>query len=53
MGKKKDKLHKLLIGKQRQSQIQSGFFDGRFVQRSESSKKVYSRKSKYRPIYTD
>jgi hypothetical protein len=37
MKPKKDKLHKMTVGKQREQQ---GFFDGRFVQRAEESKKT-------------
>jgi hypothetical protein len=36
MKPKKDKL-------QREKQVEQGFFDGRFVQRAEESKKVYKR----------
>jgi hypothetical protein len=46
--KKKKNLHKMIIASQRNEQIAAGFFDGRFVQRSEKSKKIYSRKSKHR-----
>ena len=28
----KDKLHKMTVGKQREKQVEQGFFDGRFVQ---------------------
>ena len=43
----KDKLHKMTVGKQREKQVEQGFFDGRFVQRAEESKKVYKRKEKH------
>jgi hypothetical protein len=43
----KDKLHKMTVGKQREKQVEQGFFDGRFVQRSEESKKVFKRKEKH------
>ena len=48
--KKKNKktLHNMIIAGQRNDQIAAGFFDGRFVQRSEKSKKIYSRKSKHK-----
>ena len=39
MKPKKDKLHKMTVGKQREQQVEQGFFDGRFVQRAEESKK--------------
>jgi hypothetical protein len=42
----KDKLHKMTVGKQREKQVEQGFFDGRFVQRAEESKKVFKRKEK-------
>lgn len=35
------------FNKQRDKQLEQGFFDGRFVQRSEESKKVYKRKEKH------
>ena len=47
MKSNKDKLHKMTVGKQREKQVEQGFFDGRFVQRSEESKKVYRRKDKH------
>jgi len=47
MKPKKDKLHKMTVGKQREQQVEQGFFDGRFVQRAEESKKVYKRKEKH------
>ena len=48
MKKKKDPLHNLIVGKQRQEQVSQGFFDGRFVERSEESKKVYKRNVKHK-----
>jgi hypothetical protein len=42
---------KMNIGATRIKQIQDGFFDGRFVSRSEKSKKVYTRKSKHKIKY--
>ena len=39
----KKEVHQLIVGQQRQKQTDHGFFDGRFVQRSEPSKKIYSR----------
>jgi hypothetical protein len=47
MKPKKDKLHKMTVGKQREKQVEQGFFDGRFVQRAEESKKVFKRKEKH------
>jgi hypothetical protein len=47
MKPQKDKLHKMTVGKQREKQVEQGFFDGRFVQRAEESKKVYKRKDKH------
>jgi hypothetical protein len=47
MKPKKDKLHKMTVGKQREQQVEQGFFDGRFVQRVEESKKTYKRKEKH------
>jgi hypothetical protein len=35
----------------RKSQIEQGFFDGRFVARAEKSKKVYTRKNKHKNQY--
>jgi stalled ribosome alternative rescue factor ArfA len=32
----------------RQDQKEAGFFDGRFVERTEKSKKAYSRKKKHK-----
>jgi hypothetical protein len=43
----KEKLHKMTVGKQREQQVEQGFFDGRYVQRAEESKKVYKRKEKH------
>ena len=40
----KAQLLKIKIGASRKSQKEQGFFDGRFVQRSEVSKKIYNRK---------
>ncbi len=31
------------LGKQRTQQVEQGYFDGRFVQRAEPSKKIYRR----------
>jgi hypothetical protein len=46
--KDKEKVHKLIVGKQREKQISQGFFDGRFVERTEESKKVYTRSVKHK-----
>jgi hypothetical protein len=40
-------LHRLKLGADRDTQKEQGFFDGRFVQRSEPSAKVYKRKQKH------
>jgi hypothetical protein len=37
---------KMNVGATRNSQKEQGFFDGRFVSRTEKSKKTYSRKDK-------
>lgn len=49
----KRQLHNMIIASHRQNQIDMGFFDGRFVQRSEKSKKVYTRKDKHKKKPTD
>ena len=41
----KKEVHQLVIGQQREKQKEQGFFDGRFVQRAEPSKKIYRRES--------
>jgi hypothetical protein len=38
-------MHRTVV---REHQKQAGFFDGRFVSRSESSKKTYNRKQKHK-----
>jgi hypothetical protein len=48
MKSKKIKFHKMKAGAQRQNQVEQGFFDGRFVQRAEPSKKKYNRKAKHK-----
>jgi hypothetical protein len=50
MKSKKDseKVHKLIVGKQREEQKSQGFFDGRFVERTEESKKNYKRIIKHK-----
>ena len=47
MKSKKVNFHKIKTGSQRKSQVEQGFFDGRFVQRAQTSKKQYSRKAKH------
>jgi len=42
------KLHQLRLGQQREAQKSQGYFDGRFVQRSEPSGKSYARHKKHR-----
>lgn len=39
---------KINLAASRESQRQQGFFDGRFVTRSEQSKKTYTRKQKHK-----
>ena len=43
-------MHKIRLGASRESQKDQGFFDGRFVTRTEKSKKTYNRKTKHRNI---
>jgi hypothetical protein len=38
---------KINLGASRKSQLEQGYFDGRFVQRVQQSKKVYTRKQKH------
>lgn len=40
-------LFKLKLAASRKSQKEQGFFDGRFVQRAEPTKKIYNRKKKH------
>ena len=51
--KAKDKniVHNLIIGSQRQKQVDQGFFDGRFVSRVYDSNKNYNRKEKHKKNY--
>ena len=44
----KKELHLLILGKQRTQQVEQGYFDGRFVQRAEPSKKNYRREKNKR-----
>jgi len=37
--------NQLILGKQRTQQVEQGYFDGRFVQRAEPSKKIYRREN--------
>lgn len=46
--KKKRDIRELAKKEIREDQIESGYFDGRFVERSEKSKKAYSRKKKHK-----
>ncbi len=48
MSKKKRDIRKQAKEEKRQAQKDAGFFDGRFVERSEKSKKAYSRKKKHK-----
>jgi len=45
----KKEVHQLVVGQQREKQKEQGFFDGRFVQRAEPSKKIYRREKHKRP----
>ena len=40
----KETLHKIQVTKNRKEQVEQGFFDGRFITRSEKSSKTYNRK---------
>lgn len=44
----KKEVHQLILGKQRTQQVEQGYFDGRFVQRAEPSKKIYRREKNKR-----
>jgi hypothetical protein len=44
----KEQLDQIEKGKIRQDQKEQGFFDGRFVSRSEESKKLYKRHKKHK-----
>lgn len=39
---------KMYTGVTRQQQVEQGFFDGRFVTRTQASKKQYTRKQKHK-----
>lgn len=43
--------HKMVRTQMRYQQIEAGFFDGRFVSRSETPKNLYNRKFKHKKIY--
>lgn len=47
---KKRNIEKEMRGAIRKSKIEQGFFDGRFVSRFESSKKIYKRKIKHKQL---
>ena len=49
----KAQLFKIKIGASRKSQKEQGFFDGRFVQRSEVSKKIYNRKKEVKKTFDE
>lgn len=40
--------HKVKRGQFRKDQLEQGFFDGRFVSRTQPSKKLYTRKNKHK-----
>ena len=44
----KEQLHKLKVGKERESQLEQGYFDGRFRERVEKPIKSYKRKPKHK-----
>jgi hypothetical protein len=44
----KSQMQKIRLGATRESQRKQGFFDGRFVERSIPSDKVYTRKTKHK-----
>ena len=44
----KKEVHQLILGKQRTQQVEQGYLDGRFVQRAETSKKIYRREKNKR-----
>lgn len=44
----KEQLVQINVAATRESQRTQGFFDGRFVQRSEPSKKIYKRQRKHK-----
>lgn len=44
----KEQLHKLKVGSERESQIDQGYFDGRFRERVEKPKKYPKRKPKHK-----
>ena len=43
-----EQIRKIRLGNVREDQKSQGFFDGRFVSRTEESKKKYSRKDKHK-----
>ncbi len=43
-----NRILKINLGATRESQRQQGYFDGRFVERAEQSKKTYTRKQKHK-----
>jgi hypothetical protein len=47
----KKKILAIHLAASRESQKSQGYFDGRFVQRSEESKKKYNRKTKHLKKY--
>jgi hypothetical protein len=44
----KKEVRQLILGQQRTQQVEQGYFDGRFVQRVEPSKKIYRREKNKR-----
>ncbi len=42
--------HKMKRTQVRKDQVEAGFFDGRFVSRSETPKNLYTRKTKHKTL---
>ena len=51
--KEKNILHKMILGSQRVTQKEQGFFDGRFVERAMDLKNNYTRKKKHKKSLVD
>ena len=47
----KEDMHKIKMSAVREAQKRAGFFDGRFVSRTENDKSKYSRKRKHKNNY--
>ena len=46
----KEQCHAIAIGRVRRDQKEAGFFDGRFVARTQEDKSKYSRKTKHKNV---